>query len=1108
MVINEKKTSYKAISCILLVLVMLLIPSVSAFEFDNVKSYNSVAREVTIKNAYGLGDTIGKARLNTPLNVNVGVGYQKVAEFDLWAYEDYNDALKQFTFKDMKNGKVKINRDYDLKYLTYENVLVDDYKQVCNKDYYKGIQFIEKNYFCEMIKIGSHTEKREVWEKITPADLKKNEVLTVGIFTEVQEGDYVDWIPTIYGVEIEEWASWTDAGLNMAFISYYDFEEASGSVLDSQGSYDLTNTGANPQQTGKINYDYSYDGNDYISGTNIDKDDYNTGLSYNVWVNITETSTIQGVVFVDFEIASYGGAFLMIEDDNDIHFSFGTGVFGGTHPNNDIGFTLNTWHMLTMTHNVTLDCLYMDGVQKVCFASGTMANGGTDFSVGRFNVAQGWYVTGNIDELGIWGDDLTQTQITALHNNGAGLSINETVNLAPTITLNSPTVDANYSSPQTITFNFTAWDTEGLLSDVKLYVNTILNQTNATGINNSDYLFDVYLNDGDWAIYGKATDNVSQETDTATINFVIDSTKPQTFVSGLANLTTLSFPLNSTWSFNASDTHIDKCYYNATGIATTLVTCNSTITSTQWATGGVKNITYCANDTFGNENCTTTSLNVYDFVVSQSGSASAGEGAEVVFGLNVTSTSFAIGDATAVLYWNGTNQGVTSKTVDGNTIRFLETFTIADGQGDTAGLNQSWFWNYNTTQLPIRNTTTQVQTVYAVSITDCAVTAGYEILQLDLEDEETTDAVNVTSPNEALIELDLTITSIFNSSQSWTFSGSWTDDNKVEICVQNNLLNSTSYDIDFVVGYDSTDRVREFYYMDSGTLDNTNYFNAYTIHQIELLDLLSVDSTTFLFEYTDENEQQVDDIIVHTFRKYIGEGLFREAERSQQDSSGQTHIHLVEEDVIYYFMISQYGEILFTSDTYNAKCLSTPCEITLSASATTTNLPDITNDFVVSTNTATRTVTTAFSFENITMVNVSLYSLYNSTSNPILVNSSYLNASSGTINLTAPYSYDGGTFFVSLYKNGYFVRSEWVALVESGIDYFGTMGALLGGLIVLAMMLMAVTEGAGFIIFTCLALIVIGIMQLVDLSWLAIVSICCAGGIILWKLINRRGSRQ
>jgi hypothetical protein len=56
-------------------------------------------------------------------------------------------------------------------------------------------------------------------------------------------------------------------------------------------------------------------------------------------------------------------------------------------------------------------------------------------------------------------------------------------------------------------------------------------------------------------------------------------------------------------------------------------------------------------------------------------------------------------------------------------------------------------------------------------------------------------------------------------------------------------------------------------------------------------------------------------------------------------------------------------------------------------------------------------------------------------------------------------------------------------------------------------MLMAVSEGAGFIVFTAFALIIIGIMQLVDLTWLAIGSIICAGGVIVWKLMKRRNKQ-
>ena len=420
----------------------------------------------------------------------------------------------------------------------------------------------------------------------------------------------------------------------------------------------------------------------------------------------------------------------------------------------------------------------------------------------------------------------------------------------------------------------------------------------------------------------------------------------------------------------------------------------------------------------------------------------------------------------------------------------------------------SWFWNYNATQLTSRNSTTQIQTVYSLAITDCAVTTGETILTLDLKDEGTNVIANVTAPNHANIEIDMTITSLSNSSIRGVFSKQWTDDADVSICVPSGLLNSSTYRIDFIIGYDSTSHVREFFYLENGTLDNSTQFNAQTLKTINLMDLASADSTTFLFSFTDADNQKVDGIVVHTFRKYVGEGVFREVERSKQDNAGQTHVHLVEEDVIYYFMITDGGTVVYTSDTYNAKCLSTPCEITLSASATETNWSIIDNEggrYTTTSDKSTRVVSTIFNIESIDLVNVSLYKFNGTT--PTLINTSSLTATAGTIDLTVPLAYGNNTFFVSIYRNNVFIKSEWVDLTENGKDYFGTLGAILSGMIVLAMMLMAISEGAGFIVFTCLALIIVTVMELVDLSWMALISIICAGGIIIWKLVKRGGKQ-
>lgn len=1074
----------------LMIAMMLILPSVSAFEFDNVKSYDATAREVTITNSFGMGDVIGKARLKSPINVVVGEGYQKVAEFDIWAYQDYSNALKQFTFEDLKNNKAKINREYDLKFKSFENVTVDDYK--CNNS-----ATVHDNCW----KVGSHVVQKEVWNKITPADLKKNERLTIGVFTVVQRGDYVDWKPVIYGVEVPEWSSWTQS-LNANLNLYYDCNSSDELVSHSlnftnnEGSMNYTTNGAKIGKSCR----FTANNNLNLSNSSLTNIRASEGTA-NFWMAVDDVVTAEDYLWSN---AQNFDANQVLHNSN---YLYSTGFTTSTHTSGGT-FTNGQWYMITYLHNSTGSYIYRNGVIMYS-GTPTALTVNNPYKFGT-NSANGNDLVGYLDEISFWSRALSDAEIQQLYNGGTGLTYVSSFDTAPSITLNSPANFSSTTSPQTIQINFTASDNWNL-TDVKLYVNGVLNQTNASGFNNSVYLFNITVGDGSWTVYGTATDNSSTSTNSSARLFQIHSTVPQITINSLPNISTTSLPVNQTFNVTNFDVLLDKCWYDNGGTNTTYSCTNNTATvgNISYATGGTKTLTFWANDTFGITNHSTASFNIYDFANTQGGSSTGADGTSTTFTLVVNSTSFPIGDADASLWYNGANYIATSKTVNSaNAITFSKTLIIPNGTGNSTGKNVSWFWNYNATQLTTRNSTLQNQTIYSVSITDCALTTGTVILNMSLKDEGENTLVNVTAPNEANIEVDLIIRSPVNSSLEWTFSKKWVNNQTVAVCVPNGLLNYSSYDVEFIVGYDSTLHVREFFYLENGTLDNSTQFNDNTLKVLDLMDLASADSTTFLFAFTDADNQEVDDIIVHTFRKYIGEGVFREVERSKQDNAGQTHVHLVEEDVIYYFMITQYGIPIFTSDTYNAKCLSTPCEISLSASATETNWSIIDNEgglYATSSNRSTRITTTTFNLESLDLVNVSLYKFTNGSS--VLLNSSSLTATAGSIDLPVPLAYGNTTFFVTISRNGTFIKSEWVDLSENGRDYFGTFGALLGGIIVLALILMSVTEGAGMIIFTALALIIIGVMQLVDLGWMALISIICAGGIIVWKLVSRRNKQ-
>jgi len=238
---NRRENSCsRRFSATLLIVVILLITQVSSFEFDNKKNYNPIIREVTIKNALGLGDDVAKIKLTSPLNFQVPRGYQKVAEFDLTYYMDNNGGLDKMEFYNVKNSMTKIDRKFDYKIKNTEEVIINDYETTCSD-----------NKTCTQKIIGTHTEERIVWNDFNENDLIKSKQVTIGIFTDVQIGDYIEWIPTFYGVEIDEWAGWAE-NLYSGLQAYYGLNDIAGNLVSSTGSYDLTNNGADYGATGKV----------------------------------------------------------------------------------------------------------------------------------------------------------------------------------------------------------------------------------------------------------------------------------------------------------------------------------------------------------------------------------------------------------------------------------------------------------------------------------------------------------------------------------------------------------------------------------------------------------------------------------------------------------------------------------------------------------------------------------------------------------------------------------------------------------------------------------------------------------------------------------------
>ena len=93
--------------------------------------------------------------------------------------------------------------------------------------------------------------------------------ITVGIFTNTTKGQNIEWIPTLYGKKLNEWASWT-TGLNNGLTNYYTFNETSGDLINQvDGTWNGTNQGATTGQEGIINNSWDFDKGvpDYVNFT-------------------------------------------------------------------------------------------------------------------------------------------------------------------------------------------------------------------------------------------------------------------------------------------------------------------------------------------------------------------------------------------------------------------------------------------------------------------------------------------------------------------------------------------------------------------------------------------------------------------------------------------------------------------------------------------------------------------------------------------------------------------------------------------------------------------------------------------------------------------------
>ncbi len=1057
-----------------------LISFASALEIDNVYSYDKVTREATFHNTFlGIKTTeIGKARLDSPLNVVMKEpGYQNVGNFTLWAYGDYNDALKPLKIKNMKTKQDELRTADYLIIDGYKEQSVNDYDIICNSLWSSE----NKTYYqdCNKEIVGSHTELQAVYKKLTPADLKKNENIKVQIWAEVKLGDYMDWRPTIFYKEVSEWATWT-APTKIGVTAYYKLDEnvGNGTAINSVsvGTYDGVVTGATQGATGILNNAVTFAGsnNRIVSDSGLAGD---TTVSASVWFKTTEStaSTLQPIIVLQTEedggASPNEGFYVGYQDASNPKLNIliqGVAWSSGSCPDSNDG----NWHNFVITKNGNIYSIYQDGVTTAC---ATLTNSGGIFTSDKTLIGYRGALTptatdisfkGTIDEVAIWDRVINSTEITEVYGGGTPPDFNETISPdnPPTITLNSPIDNINYTTSP-IQINFSCYGSDDInLSSVGLYIDGSLDQLNASGINNTNYTFTKTLTEGNYNWTCEGTDNESQTTKPTERTFRIHTTAPDSVIhypTGVLNYHLSGDQLILNWTINETGvnltTHITNCTYNYNGVVTEInnTVCTQTNQTTFTPVPGVNTLNFTITDEFGLTNTSSTTWNIKVFEINQSYNNETTEGSLETFLATLRlGSGYSISDAVLFSY-NGTTTTGQSFASGSNTVLRKTDYLIPSVDADT---NITFYWNITLSDSTNLQLSYKNQTIYNLDLDNCSSNT-VELFNFTVVDEETQDVL----PN-ATIEIAINVYDENREELILNYSNLFEKENPLRICMNRNLSSDSMYSVDTVVRYEDTGNANEYY-----NIVNQELTNGTESQNIILYDLNLTDSTEFQLSFTGSDFLPVENALVYVDRQYISENTFKTVELPKTDYNGQSVLHLVRNDVIYNIRIIKDGVVLGNFENLVAFCddfTIGDCNIELNAFDSVESIFNIDEALgIIYTTPVYNETANTISFNFLTEDGTAKTVLLSVTRNDIFGNRSICNStlisSGGTLTCNIDPNIDESVLVVSIYVDGMLAVKGSVDLDTTN---FGVAGYLVMFVMAISFILMFSGSKTGVLI--------------------------------------------
>tara|TARA_R110000824_G_scaffold9415_10_gene42191 strand:- start:4653 stop:5528 length:876 start_codon:yes stop_codon:yes gene_type:complete len=241
-----------------------------------------------------------------------------------------------------------------------------------------------------------------------------------------------------YSTRFDDTTYYSSRGLARSLRGYYELDELSGTRVDSQGGIDLTDNNT----TGYVSGVSSAVGNaasfirsnlEYLSVDNSSIDFLSPGdssFSIAFWHQRVTLDIVANQHLCGIWKGSGGNKEYLIRwQGGSSQFRFYTSANGSSisylGSNSVLGDPPNSWYHLVFCHDADNDqrLIYVDGVLDASdsYSSGIYQGSG-DFNIGRTQESSN-YVSGAIDEWGMWDRVLTADDVSSLYNAGDGLKV-------------------------------------------------------------------------------------------------------------------------------------------------------------------------------------------------------------------------------------------------------------------------------------------------------------------------------------------------------------------------------------------------------------------------------------------------------------------------------------------------------------------------------------------------------------------------------------------------------------------------------------------------------------------------------------------------------------